>query len=408
MTTTTILLFGETGNGKSTLGNQLLGENAFKVSDDTKSETKITYGRKGTGDWSDFFVIDTPGLQDTELAVKERIQLVRYVKEHKKLNAIFIVFNYQQVRLSNNIKTMIKLFCNIFPMKDVGKHIGLVFTNSFTKRGVLTNLQKLSKAKKVLPEFRRVIKEVSGSDLATNIPTVFVDIDPEEGIDEAGKHDLERIKTWASFLPGLNVEEMKIPGENYIDENNKLKNHIEQLKIENNEKLKNDKDINKLEIENTKLKNDINQLKIENNNLKNELQKSKKLINNMQNQQSNINNNNEIIKLKDEIKLKEDKINKLKIELENEKNKNNKEYVKFDDIIVIKFISTDQIINNYPIKCLKTNTVAEVEEKLYKEYEEFRETNNTLISKGNSILRFKKITENNIKDGDTIQIIKTD
>ena len=79
--------------------------------------------------------------------------------------------------------------------------------------------------------------------------------------------------------------------------------------------------------------------------------------------------------------------------MENEKNKNNKKFVDFDDIIIIKFISTDQVINNYPIKCLKTNTIAEVEEKLYKEYEEFRETNNTLISKGNSILRFKNLVK---------------
>ena len=207
-----ILLFGETGNGKSSLGNHLLGDDVFKVSNDVKAETKITFGRQGKGASSDLFVIDTPGLQDTEGADKEHmIQLVKYVKDHKELNAIIVVFNYQQVRFPYNIQTMLKLFCNIFPMKAVGKHIGLVFTNSFTKRGVLTNEQKLTKSSKVLPEFRRVIKEASGSDLPDNIPTAFVDMDPEEGIDENGKTDLERLKTWASFLPNLNVEEMKVP-----------------------------------------------------------------------------------------------------------------------------------------------------------------------------------------------------
>ena len=76
----------------------------------------------------------------------------------------------------------------------------------------------------------------------------------------------------------------------------------------------------------------------------------------------------------------------------------------YDDIIYVHFISTDQKIN-YPIKCLKTDTFAQVEEKLYQEYEEYRETNNNFISKGRLILRFKKLCENNIKDGDKIQLL---
>ena len=209
---TNILLFGETGNGKSSLGNFLLGNNVFKVSADVKAETKVTFGREGVGDSKDLFVIDTPGLQDTEGADRAHmIQLIQYVKEHKELNAIVVVFNYQQVRFPYNIQTMLKLFCNIFPMKDVGKHIALVFTNAFTRRGFLTNEQKLEKSSKILPEFKRVIKEASGTELPNNIPTAFVDMDPQEGIDENGKIDLERLKAWANFLPNLNVEEFKAP-----------------------------------------------------------------------------------------------------------------------------------------------------------------------------------------------------
>ena len=209
---TNILLFGETGNGKSSLGNFLLGNNVFNVSDDVKSETKVTFGRQGTGDSSDLFVIDTPGLQDSQGSDRAHmIQLIQYVKEHKELNAIIVVFNYQQVRFPYNIQTMLKLFCNIFPMKDVGKHIALVFTNAFTRKGFLTNEQKVEKSSKVLPEFKRVIKEASGTELPNNVPTAFVDMDPNDGIDENGKIDLERLKAWANFLPNLNVEEFKAP-----------------------------------------------------------------------------------------------------------------------------------------------------------------------------------------------------
>ena len=207
-----ILLFGETGNGKSSLGNQILGLDAFRVSADVKSETKVTFGRKGVGQNVNLFVIDTPGLQDSAGADKQHmIQLVQYIKEHKELNAILLVFNYQQVRFPYNIQTMLKLFCNIFPMKEVGNHIALIFTNAFSRRGQLTPEQKHAKIEKVLPEFKRVLEEASGTKITNNITTGFVDMDPEEGIDDNGKMDLERIITWASFLPNLNVDSFKEP-----------------------------------------------------------------------------------------------------------------------------------------------------------------------------------------------------
>ena len=158
------------------------------------------------------FVIDTPGLQDTTGDEKQyMIQLVQYIKDHKQLNAILLVLNYQQVRFPYYFQIMLKLISNIFPMKDVGNHIALIFTNAFTKRGHLTPEQKHSKLEKALPEFKRVIEEASGTKITDKIPTGFVDIDPEEGIDENGKMDLERIITWANSLPNLNVDYFKEP-----------------------------------------------------------------------------------------------------------------------------------------------------------------------------------------------------
>jgi len=141
----------------------------------------------------------------------------------------------------------------------------------------------------------------------------------------------------------------------------------------------------------------------ENSKLNSELIKANKIIsnfsiiqNNQQENKSTIKNLNELLRIKDNL------INDLKLKIGNKKE--DKLY-KFDDIIVINFISLDQKIN-CGIKCLKTDTFAEVEERLYQQYEEYRETDNNFITKGKLILRFKKIYENNIKNGDKIQLLK--
>jgi len=84
---------------------------------------------------------------------------------------------------------------------------------------------------------------------------------------------------------------------------------------------------------------------------------------------------------------------------------NIQKFVDYNKILFVHFISTDQKIN-CPIKCLETDTFAEVEEQLYQQYEEYRETNNNFIFKGKLVLRFKTISENNIKNGDKVQLIK--
>ena len=145
------------------------------------------------------------------------------------------------------------------------------------------------------------------------------------------------------------------------------------------------------------MKNKINELSNEKIKLKNDLAKANKTISNFN---TNNKENNNIINLKEIIKSKDLEINNLKLQMQNKK----KTPVNFEDIIAIQFISTDQRIS-YPIKCLKTETFAEVEEKLYQKYEEYRERNNNFIAKGRLILRFKKICENYIEDGDKIQLI---
>ena len=165
-----------------------------------------------------------------------------------------------------------------------------------------------------------------------------------------------------------------------------LKNQQLQSKIQS---LSNNN--NQYQNEITSLKNQIQQLKKENDNLR-----------------KSSNQNDIINKLKLEIENLKDKLNQKENENNNLKSKLSKfEKPKYyyDEIMVVNFISSDHSIQ-CGIKCFANETFAEVEEKLYQKFDDFRNFNNMFLFQGNQILRFKKISENNIKDGDLITLVK--
>ena len=111
--------------------------------------------------------------------------------------------------------------------------------------------------------------------------------------------------------------------------------------------------------------------------------------------------------MKNEINIKNNQINELKQKLENINLNNNgiNEQINKKDIKVVSFITTDHSLF-YAVSCSGNDTFAEAEEKLYKEYPEYRETNNTFLANGKEILRFKTINENKIGTGKPIILIK--
>ena len=162
-----------------------------------------------------------------------------------------------------------------------------------------------------------------------------------------------------------------------------------------------------------RLKAELEQYKIENENLKSNLYRANQINESLQRNQINFFNyqiiiqnlQNENKNLKTQLNLKENEINQLILKIKN--NKKEDELVNINDIMVINFISTDNSVH-CGIKCLPTYTFAKVEEELYQFYDNLRNTNNAFIVKGRSILRFKKIRENNIHDGDIVQLIKVE
>ena len=196
-------------------------------------------------------------------------------------------------------------------------------------------------------------------------------------------------------------------------------NQINDLKTQLNIEKENYK---KLEQKYNQLEQRYNQLYTNNqsniiniNQLQSELNRYKNLLSNANlSLQNNTNLNNEINNLKEQnkilfnqINIKDNEINNLKLKLQN--NYANKPNVPMKDIMVVNFVTGDGKISNCGIKCLPDETFAEVEEKLYKMYDEYRNTNsNYFICGGRIILRFKKLRENNIKDGDVIQLCQNE
>ena len=187
---------------------------------------------------------------------------------------------------------------------------------------------------------------------------------------------------------------MKSKNEN-IDELKKLieekDNEIKKLKKQLNENNRNIELINSLKQSLYSKNITINQLNIE-------ISKNKENIINLQNNLVKI--ENELNKIKQEnYNLKtfpkgfNDKINF---------NSNNNIY---NQKIYITFLSSDNKIF-YQIPCSSDEVIAEIEEKLYKKYPEYRETNNLLLYNGNEIRRFKTIKENYIYAQSTILLIK--
>ena len=154
----------------------------------------------------------------------------------------------------------------------------------------------------------------------------------------------------------------------------------------------NNNEINNLKNELTKARKIIEQQKLTINDLQNKLNNSNNIINNL---------NNEINNYKNIISKKDLELNKIKSQLNNNIPNNN---VNFNDIMCVNFISSDQNVH-FAASCLKTNTFAEIEEKLYKQYPQYRETNNNFLANGTQVLRFKTIAENNIGNGLPVTLI---
>ena len=176
---------------------------------------------------------------------------------------------------------------------------------------------------------------------------------------------------------------------------NSLKERIIQLENE----------INFIKNENEKLKINENNFNYIRNNYENEINYLKSINFELTNKiQSNNDNNNflnsKIIKLMEELNLKENELKQLKSKLPFDLGENEK-------LMTVIFIPPDSKIH-YSLICKNTDKFNRIENVLYEQYSEYQESENYFTANGIKIIKSKTLEENKIKFSDVITLNKFD
>ena len=219
-----VIILGETGVGKSNLGNFLINDNKFKTSSSTNSETQTV----NKGESNEIIFIDTPGINDTStdenVEEEHLINITKEFKNEKNLNTILILLNYQQPRLTRNLKIMIKLFCSIFRISLFMKHLGIIFTRCFTEDGRPDDEELLKTKNEYDEEIKKLIKSTLTNEEFTDdkIQYFFVNLNPKKKVlDLKTQEEMVRLKLWIISNDYMNtdiVEVQKHPGYKEEDE----------------------------------------------------------------------------------------------------------------------------------------------------------------------------------------------
>jgi len=189
------------------------------VSDRPQSETQFTRGEHGDNENSGIFVIDTPGLQDTEGKEREHLaQMIDFIKINPGLQGIIIVLNFHQPKFTWYLQSMLKLLCNIFPSPNLWSHVAFVFSKyHYTlspqekeNRRQIINIQ-------FMPKVLQLVRECNGNQPIQNFPTFFVDSDFKIK-DRFTCQEIERLLLWVHKLDPIDVDMVKVDVDPVIKE----------------------------------------------------------------------------------------------------------------------------------------------------------------------------------------------
>ena len=292
-------------------------------------------------------------------------QISNFINNESFIAEYILVPNYQSQVINNELLTLITSFGYLYWLKmnsSITLNNGIQFSFIPINNNQLNNKQ---------------INNFSQNEIINN------------NIQSKNEKTKQRIAT-PNISPGI------IPTK--VNNNNLLKNSLNQKSSINNNIMTNSINHNfKINTENF-----INRSNTINSQLSKQTELSLSSSTYKSLSSSQINNNNID---SNEVKNLRDEVNKLKYKLSKKENQVKDLQDKLKKVMVVNFISTDYSVN-CGIACLPTDTFADVEAKLYKIYDNLRNTNNNFTVGGHGVLRFQTIQENKIHDGDKIILYK--
>ncbi len=157
-----IIVLGETGTGKSSFCNNLCLQPKSRVGEELNSETETVFGINCEGQYNDIFIIDTPGLNDSNGPEQDErnINLMNdFIKQNPRIKGIIILLKFTDNRLTGSIKKSLKTFYNMFPMNNFWNHVVLIFSHFYANTEQEKQRRKEALIRKYNQEFTNIMNQ---------------------------------------------------------------------------------------------------------------------------------------------------------------------------------------------------------------------------------------------------------